>query len=126
MFPRNAIWLIPAFPLLGALLNGMSAFFGIKYPKKLVSSIAVGVMLAAFGVSLATVIDLAQSAAGTPREYVDFIYSWIHVGKLEIPLGFLIDPLSCVMILIVTGVGSLIHIYSVGYMAEDPGYQRFL
>ena len=121
---REYIWLIPCLPLIGALCNGITAFLGIRLPKLLVAGIAVGVMAGAFVVSCFSFLEIYHIHEGS-REFIQVIYEWIHIGKLSVPLGFLVDPLSCVMILIITGVGTLIHIYSYGYMHEDPGFQRY-
>jgi NADH-quinone oxidoreductase subunit L len=127
------IWLIPVFPAIGALLNGL---FGKKLPKNVIHTIACGAVLLSF---IMSVICIAQIAGMEPKVFEKNVYSWIpggtvaktlgpHAGEpaqLSVPLGFLLDPLSSVMILVVTGVGFLIHIYSVGYMAHEEGYYRF-
>src|SRR5690348_18060170 len=118
----SLVWLVPLLPLLGFVLNGALA---LKRPqaKRAVSLIGPGVLLAAFGVAIAVVRDLAAVHPAAP---VVFSYwDWIPVGALHITAALQVDPLSAVMILIVTGVGSLIHIFSVGYMRSDDGYARF-
>src|SRR5690348_1155176 len=118
----SLVWLVPLLPLLGFVLNGALA---LKRPqaKTAVSLIGPGVLLAAFGVAIAVVRDLAAVHPAAP---VVFSYwDWIPVGALHITAALQVDPLSAVMILIVTGVGSLIHIFSVGYMRSDDGYARF-
>jgi NADH-quinone oxidoreductase subunit L len=109
---------------LGALINGI---FGKKYLKEpgagWLAVLAVG---ASFVVSLAAVMALAklpleQRAIGI----VDNVFPWIHMGRFQIDMEFVLDPLSAVMILVVTGVSTLIHIYSIGYMHGDPRYARF-
>jgi len=127
------IWLIPVLPAIGALLNGL---FGKKLPKKIIGGIACGVVFLSFIISLFCVAELAGKE---PRIFEKDYYDWIAGGDftktlgpesgkqaaLNVPLGFLLDPLSSVMILVVTGVGFLIHIYSIGYMAHEDGYYRF-
>src|SRR5690349_5967405 len=118
----SLVWLVPLLPLLGFVLNGALA---LKRPqaKRAVSLIGPGVLLAAFGVAIAVVRDLAAVHPAAP---VVFSYwDWIPVGALHITAALQVDPLSAVMILIVTGVGSLIHLYSVGYMRSDDGYARY-
>ncbi|HKV72552.1 MAG TPA: NADH-quinone oxidoreductase subunit L [Gemmatimonadales bacterium] len=118
----SLVWLVPLLPLLGFVLNGALA---LKRPqaKTAVSLIGPGMLLAAFGVAIAVVRDLAAVHPAAP---VVFSYwDWIPVGALHITAALQVDPLSAVMILIVTGVGSLIHIFSVGYMRSDDGYARF-
>jgi NADH-quinone oxidoreductase subunit L len=86
------------------------------------SFVAPGVMLAAFAV--AVINFLAMRGAG---EFpVTHLWDWMHAGSLRIDAALLLDPLSMVMTLIITGVGSLIHIFSIGYMKEDPGYPRYM
>jgi NADH-quinone oxidoreductase subunit L len=86
------------------------------------SIIAPGVMIAAF--ALAVINFLGMRGAGTFPETE--LFPWIFAGDLQINAGLLLDPLSIVMTLIITGVGSLIHIFSIGYMKEDPGYPRYM
>jgi len=123
-FIREIIWLIPVLPLLGACINGLTIFFRIKLPKMVVASIGCGSMLLAFILSICAFLEL-NALDPSQREFVNFLYPWIQVGSLNVDLSFLIDPLSSVMILIVTGVGFLIHLYSVGYMEKDAGFQRY-
>jgi NADH-quinone oxidoreductase subunit L len=116
------VWLTVALPLAGFLLNGALA---IRRPdaKNAVSLVGAGVLLAAFAVSLGVFADLLAH----PPEHGTIVrlWSWLPVGRLQIDLAFQVDQLSAVMLLVVTGVGSLIHLFSVGYMREDPGYARY-
>ncbi|MCX6304634.1 MAG: NADH-quinone oxidoreductase subunit L [Bacteroidetes bacterium] len=112
------VLLIPLFPLLGFLVLGLG-FRAV--PKKWATVIGTGTVLLSFIVSMVVAFNLRYFAATLPG----FSFDWISIGPLKIPFAFLIDPLSVVMLLIVTGVGFLIHLYSVGYMKEDPGYNRF-
>ncbi len=117
------LWLIPAFPLLGAIVNG---FFGksmqAKWGTRPISVIGCGVLMAAFALSVYT---FAQLLSTEPRILEQSLWTWIAVGDLQVDFGFRVDPLSALMILVVTGVGTLIHIYSTGYMHEDAGYYRY-
>jgi NADH-quinone oxidoreductase subunit L len=115
--------LIPLLPFVGFLLN---AGFGRRLTKPASGSIACGAMVAAFGVSLVAVWRLF---ALDPHERVieEEVYRWIASGDFEARVAFWLDPLAAVMILVVTGIGSLIHIYSTAYMHEesDPEYARY-
>jgi NADH-quinone oxidoreductase subunit L len=118
----NWVWLAVAFPLLGFLINGGLA---LRRPqaKDVVSVVGVGVLAASFLVSAALLVELWAHPPHQPL-IVD-LWRWLPVGPLQIDMGFQLDQLSAVMLLIVTGVGSLIHLFSVGYMKEDPGYARY-
>jgi NADH-quinone oxidoreductase subunit L len=111
--------LIVLFPLIGAFINGL---FGAKLPKSWVGFIATGAMLASFFTAIMSVIVFHES--GQPHVTYT-VYEWIHTGSLHLDLAFLLDPLSSVMILVITGVGFLIHLYSTSYMAEDPAKWRY-
>ncbi|MEX2155229.1 MAG: NADH-quinone oxidoreductase subunit L [Gemmatimonadales bacterium] len=118
----DLIWLAPALALLGFGLNGVLALWR-PAAKTLVSVIGVGVLLAAFAVSVAVFRGFAALGAEAP---VVFQYwSWMPVGSLQVDVAFQVDRLSTIMLLVVTGVGSLIHLFSVGYMRQDPGYARY-
>jgi len=118
----NLVWLVPALPLLGFLVNGAIAFTRPR-EKWLVSTVGVGVLLASFVVALMVARGLALAHAEAP---VVFRYwDWIPVGTLQVSYALQVDQLSAVMMLVVTGVGSLIHIFSVGYMHDDEGYSRY-
>lgn len=111
--------LVPLFPLLGFLVNG---FFGKKLSKSLSGSIASIAVLASFVVSLLAFIELNGS---TNKSNVIDVFSWINAGDLKIPFQFLYDNLSSLFLLIITGIGFLIHVYSTGYMHDDEGFSRF-
>ena len=118
----SLVWLVPLLPLLGFVLNGTLALVR-PTAKTAVSVIGVGAVVAAFGVAVAVVRALAVGHAAEP---VVFTYwSWMPVGSLQVNAALQVDPLSAVMLLVVTGVGSLIHLFSVGYMREDDGYARY-
>src|SRR5579885_882407 len=112
------VLLIPTFPLLAVLLNGL---LGHRYSKDLAHKLAWGSVGLSFICAIAVFAD--QLGGSGPREVV--AYRWIFGGDLVINLAFLIDPLTCIMLLVVTGVGFLIHLYSVGYMHGEEGFTRF-
>jgi NADH-quinone oxidoreductase subunit L len=117
----DTIWLIPFFPALGFLINSS---FGRRASNTVVSWIAC---LAIFLSFLTTAAIFYQFLHISPEARIferDF-YTWISSGELTVPIGFRIDALSVIMCLVVTGVGFLIHVYSVGYMHDDPGFKRF-
>ena len=116
------IWLPPALALLGFVLNGTLVFVR-PTAKTLVSIIGAGVLLAAFAVSVA--IFRAFAALHPDAPLVFRYWSWIPVGTLQVDFALQVDQLALVMLLVVTGVGSLIHLFSIGYMKEDPGYARY-
>jgi NADH-quinone oxidoreductase subunit L len=113
------LWLIPVLPLAGAAINGI---FGRGSSKKAISTVALVFPGAAF--SLALWIAARFSSASAPY-YFDLAH-WIRAGNFQADFSFYLDQLSLVMLLVVTGVGFLIHIYSVGYMWDDDGYYRFM
>ena len=107
--------LIPLFPLLGFLVN---ATFGRRLPKSVSGGLASLAMLASFAVSATVVWQLAGLPA-EERSIEQVIYTWFASDDFTLPLAFHLDPLSALMILVVTGVGSLIHIYSTAYMHDE-------
>ncbi len=114
-------WLTILLPLLGALANG---FLAARRPsaKRLVSLIGPGVLLAAFAVAIGAAIEVA----GTEEAIRIQLWTWMPVTeRLHIDLALQLDRLSVVLLLVVTGVGSLIHLFSIGYMRSDPGYARY-
>ena len=113
------IWLIPAFPLIGAILNG---FFGKRFGKRFVSF--VGPLAIAFAF-LQSVILFFASQATEEKVIQEALYTWIQIGSFELSLSFQIDQLSGYFLLFITGIGFLIHIYSIGYMYEEKGFYRF-
>jgi NADH-quinone oxidoreductase subunit L len=127
----DLIWLIPLFPAIGFVINGL---IGKRLPKTAVGVIAVGAVLLSFLVSAGAVYQLLQLEP-EQRSHTVRLYEWINAGALrttEGPVGqfkvdwaFLLDPLSSIMILVVTGIGFLIHVYSTGYMHEEDGFYRF-
>ncbi len=115
----GALTLIVLLPLLGFLLNGL---LGSRLGRTFVNVVGCGLPLVAFIVAALAVRDLA--AAGYPT-VIETVYTWAAFGDRSFEIAFLLDRLSAVMVLIVTGVGTLIHVYSTGYMKGDPGYARY-
>ena len=111
-------WLIPFFPLLGFLLNGL---FGRHLAKSAVSLIALVSVAASFAYVVLVLYKLYPLESPASEHY----FTWIQSGFLQVGCDFFVDRLTAVMLLIVTGVGLLIHIYATGYMADDDGYYRF-
>jgi NADH-quinone oxidoreductase subunit L len=166
------LWLVPALPLLGVVLNGLLALsaerplllreaglplgggshggaaHGASAPthashgaaqghaaapheaheipsyRRLVALIAPGVVGAAFAIALLCVLSIAARPA-EGRTFVQVLFPWIQAGSFLAPVGFQLDPLSSVMVLVVTGVGFLIHVYSVGYMSHERAFARY-
>ena len=112
------LWLIPVLPLAGAAING---FLGYKSSKKAVTTVALVFPGLAFALALKIAIGFSSAAA----PYVFHLAHWIRSGPFSVDFAFYLDQLSLVMLLVVTGVGFLIHVYSVGYMSDDPSYCRF-
>ena len=111
----GVLFLIPLLPLAGFLLN---ASFGRRLPKRVSGWIACLALAGSLGVSIASVLALLRLEP-TLRIIDASLYTWIASGDLHVPLALRLDPLSALMILVVTGVGFLIHVYSVGYMQEE-------
>jgi NADH-quinone oxidoreductase subunit L len=122
------LFLIPLFPLVGSLVNGAIALSTSHREKAagrgIVSVVGPLAPILSFFVTLAAFTQLRGLPVAN-RELTQTLFSWITVGRLDVHLGFLFDPLSAVMLLFVTGIGSLIHIYSLGYMGHDRGYARY-
>jgi len=118
MTPNLHLWLIPLLPLAGAAINGL---FGSRFSRRAVSAIALGFCGAAFAMALWVVSQF--SALSLP--YSEYFAPWIRAGNVQADFAFYLDQLSLVVLLVVTGVGFLIHIYSVGYMWEEGGFYRF-
>ena len=115
------LWLIPLLPLAASALNGL---LGKRLPKRLVSIIACGSSGAALLVAISAVSGLLQMPP-EERHIVKPFFTWIASGDFLAKAEFLLDPLSAVMLLVVTGVGFIIHVYSIGYMCAEDGYYRF-
>jgi NADH-quinone oxidoreductase subunit L len=113
------LWLVPLLPLAGAAING---FFGRRSSKRAITTVALVFCGAAFAMAL----FLAASFSSASAPYYYDLAQWIRSGSFQVDFSFYLDQLSLVMLLVVTGVGFLIHIYSVGYMWDDDGYYRFM
>src|SRR5450432_4315756 len=116
--PNLYLWLIPLLPLAGAALNG---FFGKRFSRGAVAAVALTFCGAAFAMALWIVSQFSSLAL----PHTEFVVNWLRSGDFSVDFAFSLDQLSLVMLLVVTGVGFLIHIYSVGYMWEEGGYSRF-
>lgn len=114
----NSIWLIPFFPLIGFLLIGLGYN---RIPVKISGWIASGFVFASFVLSVRIFFSLLNGAAPVSI----LLFDWIKSGTASFPFEFYIDQLSSLMLLIITGVGFLIHVYSIGYMHGDDGFNRF-
>ncbi len=112
------MFLIPILPLAGAMLNG---FVGRRLPRSLVALVACGGPIASFCLAVLWFFELRSSG----DELVNWLGDWFALAGLDVPFGFRLDNLSAVMAVMITGVGSLIHVYSVGYMSKDAGYARY-
>jgi len=112
------IWLIPVLPLAGFIINGIGRN---SLSKNTIGFVASFLVLASFGLSVATFLQI--KATGVPINITYF--TWIDVFRFTVPFSFLIDQLSSLMLLIITGIGFLIHLYSIGYMKDDEGFGKF-
>jgi NADH-quinone oxidoreductase subunit L len=116
---EQLIWLVPLLPFLGFVINGLGRN---SLSKGLVGIIGSGVILASFIISVVIFFSLQGD---TQKSHEVFLFDWISAGTLHIPLSFLVDPLSSIMLLIITGIGFLIHLYSTSYMHNDAGFGKF-
>ncbi|HJR52926.1 MAG TPA: NADH-quinone oxidoreductase subunit L [Gemmatimonadota bacterium] len=123
MTAANWIWLVPALPLAGVLVNGL---LGRRIGKGGVAVVGPGVVGGAFVVALGLFLDLAGRAPEA-RSLSQNLYTWMSAGDFRASVSFLVDPLSATLMLVVTGVGFLIHVYSVGYMHDEDrrGFARY-
>jgi NADH-quinone oxidoreductase subunit L len=112
------LWLIPIFPLLGSAINGT---IGRRMSKSFVNAIAVGSVLLSFIWVVKTLMALMPLEHAYKEDY----FTWIQSGNFQIGASLMVDRLTAVMLLVVTGIGSLIHIYAIGYMSHEGGYYRF-
>ncbi len=112
----HQLWLIPALPLAGFLINGI---FGRRFSKTVVNAVAIGSVLLSFLWALKTILGLGEA------RIFEHDFNWIVAGGLQVGCDFAVDRLTAVMLMVVTGVGALIHVYSIGYMAHEGGYYRF-
>ncbi|HTB94214.1 MAG TPA: NADH-quinone oxidoreductase subunit L [Candidatus Sulfotelmatobacter sp.] len=113
------LWIIPLLPLLGSAINGL---FGAKWSKAVVNSVALG----STGVSFLCALEAVREfLTGGSQPFRKEFFDWIVAGNFRAGFDLQLDQLTVVMLLVVTGVGFLIHIYSTGYMAHEEGYYRF-
>ena len=115
------VWLIPVFPAVGFLINGL---FGRSLGKKVVSWVGPSVIGLSFLTSILIFLELIGKPV-TDRHFEKVIFDWVVSGSFQTVIGYQIDPLSILMALVVSGVSFFIHIYSVGYMHDDPGFTRY-
>lgn len=116
---QTVLWLLPLLPFVGFLVVGL---FGRRLGRLGVTSVAVGSVALAFVLSLVALVAMRHA----PAQRLELVGpDWMAVDTLRVPFGLVFDPLSTAMALVVTGIGTLIHLYSVGYMHEDEGYPRF-
>ncbi len=113
------LWIVPLLPLLGAAVNGL---FGTKWPNKIVNSVAIGSTGLSFLAAIEAVREFFES--GQVFFHKEF-FTWIAAGNFRAGFDLQMDQLTVVMVLVVTGIGWLIHIYATGYMAHEGGYYRF-
>jgi NADH-quinone oxidoreductase subunit L len=112
------LWLIPLLPLAGAAING---FFGKRFSRQAVVAVALTFCGAAFAMAL----SIAARFSSIALPHTETLATWFRSGSFQVDFAFYLDQLSFVMLMVVTGVGFLIHVYSVGYMWEDEGFYRF-
>jgi NADH-quinone oxidoreductase subunit L len=113
------LWIIPLLPLLGSAINGL---FGAKWSKAIVNGVALG----STGISFLCAVEAVREfLAGGSQPFRKEFFDWIVAGNFRAGFDLQLDQLTVVMLLVVTGVGFLIHIYSTGYMAHEGGYYRF-
>ncbi len=115
------LWIIIALPLLGAAINGL---LGKNWPKPLVNAVGVGSVSLAF----LSVVEAVREFSQLPADQIPWIrsyFTWITAGQFKVDFALQVDQLTVVMLLVVTFVGLLVHIYSTGYMAHEEGYYRF-
>jgi NADH-quinone oxidoreductase subunit L len=120
--PLSLLWVVPALPLVGFVVNGALAL-ARPTAKRAVSIAGVGTLVLAFAAAALAVAQLARQHPTAPLVFR--YWEWIPAGDLQVAFALQLDQLSAVMILVVTGVGALIHVFSVGYMHEDAGYARY-
>jgi NADH-quinone oxidoreductase subunit L len=120
--PLSLLWVVPALPLVGFLVNGTLALTR-PTAKRVVSLVGVGTLVLAFAAAGMAVAELARQHPTVPLVFR--YWEWMPAGDLQVSFALQLDQLAAVMILVVTGVGALIHVFSIGYMHEDPGYARY-
>ena len=118
------LWIIPLLPLLGSAINGL---LGSKWPNKVVTSVALGSTGLSFACALEAVREFLAYYEVHHQAYTKSFFDWIVAYSTDLRIGFdlQMDQLTVVMVLVVTGVGFVIHVYATGYMAHEGGYYRF-
>ena len=116
------VWLIPVFPLIGFLINGL---FGRKLPKKAIGVIGSGAILLSFLLACVIFFQMNGNPELSEHGVRNILFPWISFGDFNVNFAYLFDRLSGSMTLMVAGVSFLIHVYSIGYMAEEEGYWRY-
>lgn len=115
---ENLVYAIVLLPLFGFLFNGL---FGKSLPKIVVGSIATLVVFASFCIAVSLFLNFNADS----QPVIVRAFEWFRVNGIQVNFGFQIDQLSLMMIMIITGIGSLIHLYSIGYMSHDKGFYKF-
>ena len=115
---ENLVYAIILLPLAGFLFNGL---FGKKLPKMLVGTVATAVVFASFIIALSLFFKFEADS----QPVIVRAFEWFRISGIQVNFGFQIDQLSLMMVMIITGIGSLIHLYSIGYMAADEGFHKF-
>lgn len=115
---ENLIYTIILLPLVGFLINGL---FGKNLPKMLVGSIATGAVFISFCIAVGIFMQFHSGS----EPIVVRAFEWFRINGMQVNFGFQIDQLSLMMVMIITGIGSLIHLYSIGYMSHDKGFYKF-
>src|SRR5512133_8992 len=119
------LWLIPLFPAIGAFWNAVIGWkLQQKLGKRAVHSVAITAMMASFGVALYAFTQMLGLKA-EERFLQDTLWHLLTAGRLRVDFAFALDELSMMMVLIITFIGTLIHVFSIGYMADEPSYWRF-
>ncbi len=116
------LWLIPLLPFLGFAINGL---FGKRFSNTIVNVVAVGSVLLSFLWVVKSLNALGAFSGGLEETHIEHYYTWFQSGSLNIGVDFAVDRLTAIMLMIVTGIGTLIHIYATGYMSHEGGYYRF-
>mgnify|MGYP005845954085 CR=1 FL=1 len=120
----DLVWLVVALPLAGVFINGLIGKFLMRRDERIVGAIASTLVGLSFAVSLRIFFDILKLPP-EGRHFEKVLYTWIGAEGFDAAVGFQVDPLSALMISVVSGVGFLIHVYSMGYMHKDGGYYRY-
>ncbi len=119
----DLIWLIPLIPLLGFIINGLGQH---TFSKVIIGLLGNAAVCVSFILSCIVFADVWQARqAGSDGTFMITLFEWFHVGNFKVGFSFLVDPLSALMLLIITGIGFLIHVYSYSYMHHDEGFGKF-